>query len=227
VGPELADPEARRPPIPGALLESRVVAVARHLDAAAAPLVGAALARGGVPVMEVTLNEPRAQALLALEGLVAAAASFGGLVGAGTVLSVDAAREAVERGAAFIVMPHVDARIVAWCIDRGVPCIPGALTPTEVLAAWQAGASAVKLFPASSVGPGFIGQLRGPFPGIPLLPTGGVSVDDAGAWIAAGAVAVGMGGWLIGDGDPAGVEIRARAVRDAIDRAVVGAHSDG
>jgi 2-dehydro-3-deoxyphosphogluconate aldolase/(4S)-4-hydroxy-2-oxoglutarate aldolase len=169
--------------------------------------------------MEVTLNEPRGQALRSIGALVQAATSFGGLVGAGTVLSVDAAQQAVEQGAAFIVMPHVDQAIVDWCVERGVPCVPGALTPTEVLAAWHAGASAVKIFPASSVGPGHVSQLRGPFPHIPLLPTGGISADDAGAWIAAGAVGVGMGGWLMGDGEPTGVEARARAVRAAVDRA--------
>jgi 2-dehydro-3-deoxyphosphogluconate aldolase/(4S)-4-hydroxy-2-oxoglutarate aldolase len=213
-------PDGARPLIPDALLEGRVVAVARHLDAAIAPAVGAALARGGVPVMEITLNEPRAQALRSIAALVGAAPSFGGLVGAGTVLSVEAAQRAVEEGAAFIVMPHVDLAIVRWCVEHGVPCFPGALTPTEVLAAWQAGASAVKLFPAASVGPGYIAQLRGPFPDIPLLPTGGVSAETAGAWITAGAVAVGLGGWLVGDGFPAGVESRARSVRAAVDDAV-------
>jgi 2-dehydro-3-deoxyphosphogluconate aldolase/(4S)-4-hydroxy-2-oxoglutarate aldolase len=208
-----------RPAIPGPLRESRVVAVARHLDAAVAVPVGAALARGGVPVMEVTLNEPRARALAAIDALVRSAPSSGAVVGAGTVSSIEAAEQAVERGAAFIVMPHVDVAIVDWCVTRGVPCFPGALTPTEVLAAWRAGASAVKLFPAATVGPGYIAQLRGPFPEIPLLPTGGVTADDAGAWIAAGAIAVGLGSWLIGEGDPAAVEIRARATRAAVDRA--------
>jgi 2-dehydro-3-deoxyphosphogluconate aldolase/(4S)-4-hydroxy-2-oxoglutarate aldolase len=170
--------------------------------------------------MEITLNEPVAEALRAVGALVRAADAFGGLVGAGTVLSVEAAREAVDAGAAFIVMPHIDPAIVRWCVEHGIPCLPGALTPTEVLAAWQAGASAVKLFPASSVGPGYIAQLRGPFPDILVVPTGGVSADDAGTWIAAGAVAVGLGSWLVGDGEPAGVEARARSVRAAVDRAV-------
>jgi 2-dehydro-3-deoxyphosphogluconate aldolase/(4S)-4-hydroxy-2-oxoglutarate aldolase len=213
------DPDVSRPPLPAALLDGRVVAVARHLDAGSAPVVGAALSRGGVSVMEITLNEPRAQALRAVGALVRAADTFGGLVGAGTVLTVEAARQAVAEGAAFIVMPHIDGAIVRWCVEHGIPCVPGALTPTEVLAAWQAGASAVKLFPASSVGPGYIAQLRGPFPDIPLVPTGGVSADDAGTWIAAGAVAVGLGGWLVGDGEPAGVEARARSVRAAVDQA--------
>ena len=106
---------------------------------------------------------------------------------------------------------------MGWCAARGLPSFPGALTPSEILAAWDAGASAVKLFPAVAVGPGYLGQLRGPLPHIPLLPTGGISAETAGEWMAAGAVALGMGGWLIGDGEPAGVTSRARRLRAAID----------
>ena len=105
---------------------------------------------------------------------------------------------------------------------RDVPYFPGALTPTEILAAWSAGASAVKLFPAASVGPAYLAQIAGPFPDIPIVPTGGVSAETAGDWIRAGAVAVGLGGWLIGDGDPVGVSQRARLVRRAVDGAIQG-----
>ena len=167
--------------------------------------------------MEVTLNEPHDRALRAIDALASESASFGGLVGAGTVLTVEAAEQAVAAGASFIVMPHVDEALVQWCERRAIPCFPGALTPTEVHVAWRAGASAVKLFPASTVGPGYLSLLRGPFPGIPLVPTGGVTAETAPAWIDAGAVAVGMGAWLIGDGEPVGVEARARAVRSAVD----------
>ena len=111
-------------------------------------------------------------------------------------------------------MPHLDADLVEWAAARGIPAFPGAATPTEIFAAWRAGAAAVKLFPASSAGPGFVRELRGPFPDIPVLPTGGVTLETAPAFITAGAVAVGMGGWLIGDGDPAGIRARARQVTD-------------
>ena len=97
-----------------------------------------------------------------------------------------------------------------------IPAFPGCATPTEILAAWRAGAAAVKAFPASSLGPGFVRELRGPFPDIPLLPTGGVTLETAPAFIAAGAIGVGMGGWLIGDGDPAGVRERAGQVVGAV-----------
>jgi 2-dehydro-3-deoxyphosphogluconate aldolase/(4S)-4-hydroxy-2-oxoglutarate aldolase len=190
--------------------------------AASAPRVGAALAEGGVVAVELTLNEPESEALHAIEALSGAADELGVLVGAGTVLSVAAAQRASEAGARFIVTPVTDAAVVRWCAEHGVPCFPGALTPSEILVAWEAGASAVKLFPAVTVGPGYVEQLRGPLPQVPLIPTGGVSAVTAGAWIAAGAVALGMGGWLIGDGEPDGVTARARQVRAAIAEATVG-----
>lgn len=206
-----------RPAIPELIVESRAIAVGRHISAAAAPAVGAALVEGGVRAMELTLNEPEADALRAIEALAMAADGLGALVGAGTVLSIEAAARAVDAGARFIVMPHTDPGLVAWCAARDVPCFPGALSPSEILAAWSAGASAVKLFPAAAVGPGYLAQIAGPFPDIPIVPTGGVSAQTAGDWIRAGAVAVGMGGWLIGDGEPAGVTRRARLVRQGID----------
>ena len=134
----------------------------------------------------------------------------------GPSLSEAAAERAVGAGARFIVSPHTDVALIDWCVTRGIPCFPGALSPTEIHAAWSAGASAVKLFPAIAVGTGYLKQLAGPFPDIPLVPTGGVSAQTAGDWIAAGGVAVGMGGWLIGDGDPAGVTQRARQVVEAV-----------
>jgi len=205
-----------RPAIPGLIIECRAIAVGRHIPAHEALRIASALVEGGVRAMEITLNEPEAEALRSIEALAAAADGLGALVGAGTVLSVDAAQRALEAGARFIVMPHTDREIVTWCASRDVACFPGALTPTEVLMAWSAGAAAVKLFPAAAVGPGYLEQLRGPFPDIPIVPTGGVSGGTAGRWISAGAVAVGMGGWLIGDGDPAGVSERAGLVRAAL-----------
>ena len=91
--------------------------------------------------MELTLNEPEADALRAIEALANVAERLGALVGAGTVLSIEAAGRAIDAGARFLVMPHVDAELVSWCVGRNVPCFPGALTPTEILSAWSAGAS--------------------------------------------------------------------------------------
>jgi 2-dehydro-3-deoxyphosphogluconate aldolase / (4S)-4-hydroxy-2-oxoglutarate aldolase len=118
----------------------------------------------------------------------------------------------VDSGATFLVMPHVDPELVAWAADRGIPALPGCATPTEALLAWRAGAAAIKLFPASVAGPAFVRELRGPFPEIPVVPTGGITIEHVPSFIAAGAAAVGFGGWLIGDGESVGVADRARQV---------------
>lgn len=207
-----------RPPIPTIVRDGRAIAIGRHIAAADAARIGEALVSGGVRAIELTLNAPEEDALAAIKALADAADDLGALVGAGTVLSIDAAGRAIDAGASFIVMPNCDTDLIAWCAAQGVPCFPGALSPTEILAAWTAGASAVKLFPAAAVGPSYLKQIAGPFPDIPLVPTGGVSADTAGEWIAAGAVAVGMGGWLIGDGVPAEITERARLVTAAVSR---------
>ncbi len=210
---------ADRPPIPELLRESRIIAIGRNVPAADAPRIGGAFVAGGVRVMELTLNDPEDEALRSIEALAAVADDLGGLVGAGTVLSIGAAKRAVDAGARFIVSPHTDTELVAWCALSGVPCFPGALSPTEIHGAWSAGASAVKLFPAAAVGTGYLKQIAGPFPDIPFVPTGGVSAETAGDWIRAGAVAVGMGGWLIGDGEPGGITERSRQVVRAVSEA--------
>jgi 2-dehydro-3-deoxyphosphogluconate aldolase/(4S)-4-hydroxy-2-oxoglutarate aldolase len=201
------EPTFTRPPIPAAISGTRVVAIGRRLASDAILDIADALRRGGVRAFEVTLDGDGAT-----DAIAALAARFAPeelLVGAGTVLSTDAAAAAARAGARFLVSPHTDPAIVAWATARGLPAFPGALTPTEILGAWRAGAAAVKLFPASSVGPGFVREHRGPFREIPLIPTGGVTVESAPAFIAAGAVAVGIGSWLTGSGDPATVEMRA------------------
>jgi 2-dehydro-3-deoxyphosphogluconate aldolase / (4S)-4-hydroxy-2-oxoglutarate aldolase len=208
-----------RPAIPDRIIESRAIAIGRHIAAPAAVPIAAALVEGGVTAIELTLNEPEAEALRSIEALARAADDLGALAGAGTVLSIGAAGRALDAGARFIVSPTTDPALVAWCAASGVPVFPGALTPSEILAAWAAGASAVKLFPAVTVGPGYLAQLRGPLPDVRLVPTGGIAAETAGRWIAAGAVAVGMGAWLIGDGELTGVTARARQVRAAIDAA--------
>ncbi len=217
-----------RPAIPTGLTEGGVVAIARRLAVESAPAVARALAAGGVRAFEITLNEPRAVALRAIEAVAADVATSGGpdaglAIGAGTVLSIAAAQEAIDAGATFLVMPHTDPELVAWAAERAIPAFPGAATPTEVLAGWRAGAAAVKVFPASAVGPAFVREVHGPFPEIPLVPTGGVSAENAGAFIAAGAIAVGLGSWLVGDGGPAGVTERARQVVGVVQVARSGA----
>ncbi len=190
------------------------MAIARPLTAETAPQVADALVEGGVLAFEITLNEPVAGALRAIESVAARAPGLA--IGAGTVLSLEAAQLAIDVGATFLVMPHTDPELVGWAAQRGIPTLPGAFTPTEVLAAWRAGAAAVKLFPASVAGPAFVRECLGPFPDIQLVPSGGVTVQSAGDFIRAGAVAVGVGSWLIGDGAPAGVSARAGQIVGAV-----------
>lgn len=211
-----------RPAIPAGLAASGVVAIGRGISAEAVPAIAEALASGGVGAFELTLNDPEAEALRAIDVAARLGPDLGLEIGAGTILSTDAARRAVDAGATFLVMPHVDAGLVGWAAGRGIPALPGCATPTEILVAWRAGAAAVKLFPASSAGPAFVRELRGPFPGIPLVPTGGVTLESAPAFIVAGAVAIGMGGWLLGDGKPRGVRERAAAVVAAVAAARAG-----
>lgn len=199
-----------RPPIPELILEERLIAVGRRVAAADVPRVSEAIAAGGIHAIELTMDEPHEAALASIASLVRVAADLGVLPGAGTVRSVEAARRAVEAGARFIVSPHTDPGIVAWCAARGVPCIPGAFSPTEILGAWVAGASAVKLFPAATSGPGYLAQLAGPFPDIDIIPTGIEDPATVGEWFAAGANAIGIrSGWLAGDGEPSGITERA------------------
>jgi 2-dehydro-3-deoxyphosphogluconate aldolase / (4S)-4-hydroxy-2-oxoglutarate aldolase len=205
-----------RPAVPAAITDGGVLAIARHLDPTTVPDVGDALVEGGIRAFELTLNEPESTALEALA--LAARWSEGSriAIGAGTVLSIDAARRAIDAGATFLVAPHLDVQVVAWAARNGVPMLPGAATPTEVLAAWRAGAAAVKVFPASTLGPAFIRELHGPLPDVPLLPTGGVSVENAAGYIEAGAIAVGIGSWLFGGGSRSSIVERARQAIDAV-----------
>lgn len=208
-----------RPAVPPGILEGGVVAIARHLAASRVGATADALLEGGVLAFELTLNEPQADALSAIEAAARHATGTRLAIGAGTVLSREAARQAVDAGATFLVMPHTDPDLVAWAAEQGIPAFPGAATPTEVLAGWQAGAAAVKVFPASTLGPSFVRELRGPFPDIPLLPSGGITLADVAAFIQAGAVAIGMGSWLTGDGDASAITDRARYVTTAVQAA--------
>ncbi len=200
-----------RPELPPALTACRVVAIARTVDPGRLPAVAAGLAAGGLRVLEVTLDSP--DALGAIERLSAA----GITVGAGTVLTVAEAADAVAAGASFLVSPHTDVDIVRWAQARDVAAVPGALTPTEVVAGWNAGAAAVKIFPASVAGPALIRELQGPLGFVPLVPSGGVTPENARALLDAGATAVGLGSWLTGCA-PDEVADRARALRAALER---------
>lgn len=202
--------------LPDGIVEGGVVAIGRRLDPERVVAIADGLLNGGVDAFELTLNEPQAAALESIAAVARHAAGTPLWVGAGTVLSIDAAHRAVDAGARFLVMPHVDPELVGWAAAAGIPAFPGAFTPSEILLAWRAGAAAVKLFPASVAGPAFVREFRAPFPDIPLVPTGGVTVETAPAFIRAGAVAVGLGSWLTGDGDPAGIAERGASVVRAV-----------
>ncbi len=154
-----------------------------------------ALEAGGVTVLEVTMTVPGA--LTVIERLIAEKGDSI-LVGAGTVLDAETARAAMLAGAQFIVSPALNLATVEICRRYSVAVFPGALTPSEVLAAWQAGADAVKVFPASAMGGAkYLKALKAPFPQIDLIPTGGVSLANAREFLEAGALALGVGGELV------------------------------
>jgi 2-dehydro-3-deoxyphosphogluconate aldolase/(4S)-4-hydroxy-2-oxoglutarate aldolase len=171
-----------------------VVAIIRMPDPAALRAVVDALAEGGVRALEVTMTVPRAIELIAE---IAPTLPSDFLFGAGTVLDADTVRRAVSAGAQFIVSPVFRRDVISAAHEEGVPVMPGCFTPTEILDAWDMGADLVKVFPATSVGPGYLKDIRGPLPQVKLMPTGGVSLDNAGDWLRAGAVAVGVGSALV------------------------------
>jgi 2-dehydro-3-deoxyphosphogluconate aldolase / (4S)-4-hydroxy-2-oxoglutarate aldolase len=171
-----------------------VVAVIRLKDPGALRAVVDALAAGGVRALEVTMTVPRAIDLIRE---LAPALPPGFLLGAGTVIDTATARAVIDAGVSFVVGPVFRPEIIAVCHERGVAAIPGCFSPTEILAAHDAGADIVKIFPATALGPQFIKDVRAPLPQVKLMPTGGVTVENAGDWIRAGAVAVGVGSALV------------------------------
>lgn len=193
------------------LAAARLLAVIRGTDTAAAVSAGTVLLEEGVRIVEVALTTPGA--LHAIEA-IRSAAPAGSLVGAGTVLTASGVADVAAAGAQFVVTPAVVESIPeAAC--RGLPVAAGALTPTEAYAAVQQGASVIKLFPASLGGPAYIKALRDPFPTIPFVAVGGVGPAETPGYLSAGAIAVGVGGPLVGDaasgGDLDALRKRARA----------------
>ena len=183
-----------RSQITAAIEDLGVVAIIRMQDPAAVRGVVDALAEGGVRAVEVTMTVPRAIELI---GEIAPTLPKGFLFGAGTVLDGDTVKRAVAAGARFIVSPVFRREVIEAAHKEGVPVMPGCFTATEILDAWDAGADIVKVFPATSVGPSYLKDIRGPLPHVKLMPTGGVSIDNVGEWLTAGAVAVGVGSALL------------------------------
>jgi len=171
-----------------------VVAIIRAAGSEQLIEVVEALRRGGVTCIEVTMTTPNA-----LEVVRQAREACGerAAIGVGSVLDAETARAAILAGAQFVVSPITDLETITLCKRYSVPVMPGAMTPTEVVRAWQAGADVVKVFPTSSLGPAVIKDLKGPLPQIKLLPTGGVNLNTVADFIRAGAAAVGVGSALV------------------------------
>jgi 2-dehydro-3-deoxyphosphogluconate aldolase/(4S)-4-hydroxy-2-oxoglutarate aldolase len=208
--PALADTALAR------LQAEQLLAVVRAHSADAAVRTARALGAGGIRGIEITYTTPDASAAIA-----ELAGDDELFVGAGTVLTGDEAEQAIQAGAEFIVCPSLALPVLERGRDASVLTIPGALTPTELALASQH-AEVIKLFPASLGGPSYMRALLAPFPGLKLVPTGGVSAENLGDWYAAGAFALGAGGDLcsntmIASGDYDGVTANARRYRSALD----------
>ena len=192
----MTDAEALRAgPVADAIRQHRLLVVLRRVQPRDALLVLVdGLREAGARIFEITMDAPAAaDDLRAVREHVGADA----LIGAGTVLTPGQLEVARNAGASFVVAPVLDLELGATAVRGGIPFIPGAMTPTEVGAAWAAGATFVKLFPASAVGPSFVREVRGPLPEVQLIPTGGIDATNAGAFLDAGAVAVGIGGAIV------------------------------
>jgi 2-dehydro-3-deoxyphosphogluconate aldolase/(4S)-4-hydroxy-2-oxoglutarate aldolase len=200
------------------LIEGKVVAVVRLDSGEQLINVAEALKAGGMSIIEFTVSTPGA-----IDMIKQATARFGNevLMGAGTVLDPETARAAILAGAEFIVTPALNLATIELCKRYGKPIISGALTPTEILTAWQAGSDMVKVFPADLGGPGYIKAVLAPLPQVRLVPTGGVSAENAAEYLKAGATAVGVGGKLVDKaavarGDWAAITSEAQKLVDVV-----------
>src|SRR5437588_2484443 len=184
------------------VLDCGIVAVVRSPDSLQLVEAARALADGGVTVVEITMTVPDA-----LDVVRAVRRALGDrlLLGAGTILDTETARAALLAGAEYLVAPTVNLDVIRLCQRYDKLVMPGAFTPTEILAAWQAGADIVKVFPADVVGPAFFKAMRGPLPQVRLMPTGGVDLTNAADFLRAGACCLGVGGQLV---DPKAVAAR-------------------
>lgn len=180
--------------------EKRVITIVRGLTPEAIDGLAAALVAGGIAMIEVTFDQTRPETWQDTAAAIRLLATrYAGQVspGAGTVLTPEQAEMVHDAGAQYIISPNVDEAVIARTKALGMASFPGALTPTEVVAAWQAGADAVKVFPAGNLGPGYISALKAPLRHIPLMAVGGIPEERAAEYIAAGAIGLGIGGNLV------------------------------
>ena len=200
------------------LQQHRSIAVIRASQLSLGRQMAQAVAAGGMPLIEITWNTDRAPELISQLRLELPHCT----IGTGTLLNLEQLRQAIDAGTQFLFTPHVDPALIAAAVDAGVPIVPGALSPTEIVTAWNAGASCVKVFPIEAVGgASYIKSLQGPLGQIPLIPTGGVTLENAKTFIAAGAIAVGLSGDLfpkplIAAGDWEAIAQRAKTLQQQL-----------
>ena len=177
------------------IVEIGIVPVVRASSPREARMAADAVCEGGIPIVEITMTVPGAVDVIRE---LTKSGSSDVLVGAGTVLNAEAARRCLDAGAQFLVSPGLNLEVVKLAGKEGKLMMAGALTPTEVITAWEAGSDFVKVFPCGQVGGAkYIKALKGPLPQVPLVPTGGVNLNTAGEFIEAGAAALGVGGELV------------------------------
>ncbi|WP_117591581.1 bifunctional 4-hydroxy-2-oxoglutarate aldolase/2-dehydro-3-deoxy-phosphogluconate aldolase [Haloprofundus halophilus] len=203
------------------IVDSGVVAVMRGADADSLIQTAEALERGGVSAIEITADNPGA-----MEMIRDVSGAFGDevIVGAGTVLDAETARSTLLAGAEFVVGPNFEPDVVETCNRYNAVVAPGVMTPTEAVRAMEAGSDFVKVFPASTLGPGHLKSMKGPLGQIPMMPTGGVDVDNAADFVDAGAMVVGAGSALVdgdavAEGDFEAITEQARRFSDVVDEA--------
>lgn len=173
---------------------TRIIAIIRGVEQEQIVQTAQALLRGGITVMEVTLNTPGA-----LKMIDQLQEQLGDqmYIGAGTVLDLQDAKQAVQAGASFIVTPNTDEEVIQYCAELHIPIFPGAMTPSEIVKAWKAGATAIKIFPGASLGISYLKELQGPLSHIPMVAVGGVNEQNIREFLQIGCYALGIGGSLI------------------------------
>ena len=176
------------------IMDTGILAVVRMQDADKVLAVVQAIREGGITCIEITMTTPK---ILHLLEKTADAIGDRSLIGVGTVLDAESAHAAILAGAQFIVTPTLNLDVIAVARRYGKVVISGGFTPTEILAGWEAGADLVKIFPATSLGPQYVKDIKGPLPQVELVPTGGVNLDTIGAFLKAGVAAVAVGGALL------------------------------
>ena len=197
------------------LQQYRAIAVIRYPHINIGLLMAQAVAAGGIRIIEITWNSPQPEKLVSqLRHQLPEC-----MIGAGTILNLQQLESAIAAGAKFIFSPHLNTKLIETAITANIPVIPGALTPTEIVTAWEAGATCVKVFPIQAVGGiNYLKNLQSPLGQIPLIPTGGVTVENAPDFIQAGAVAVALGGnlfpkQLVTTGNWQGITQRAKQLQ--------------